>query len=241
MSKFKKAVLGWLGEKFCQPARIVSIKVVSEHFRLIHIESPSFSKMKWKAGDKIQINTGDWDVRTYTPIAHDSTLAQIQLLVFVHGNGPGAFWAKNLKKGDLCDVFGPSSSLSLRESEMPQVLFGDETSFAVAAAFKNFYGSAADLSWIFEVNSVEESKHVCEQIGILQNATFVEKQSTTEHLAEVLKKLRSRLDVARHTDLFLTGNAKSIQWIRNQIRELNHANTRTVMKAYWSKGKVGMD
>jgi ferric-chelate reductase (NADPH) len=241
MSKLKKSILGWLGEKFCEPARVSKVEVISEHFRLIHVDSPSFAKLKWKAGDKIQINVGDWNMRTYTPIAHQPLLSRIQLLVFIHGDGPGATWAKNLKRGDLCEVFGPRSSLSVSSYEIPRVLFGDETSFAVAAGLKNYYGNTIDVSWVFEVASIEESKQVCERFGIARDTVFIEKQNNGSHFSQVMTSLRSRLDGSNRTELFLTGNARSIQSVRNAIRDLNHSNTVLFPKAYWSPGKVGLD
>ena len=241
MSAFKKSIMGWLGEKFCEPARISRVEAVSEHFRLIHLDSPSFSRLKWKAGDKIQINVGDWNMRTYTPIAHDPSISRIQLLIYIHGEGPGSTWAKNLKRGDTCEVFGPRSSLSVSSYEIPRVLFGDETSFAVATALKYYYGNTIDVSWVFEVTSLEESRQVCERFGIAKEAVFVEKQNDGAHFPMVMKNLRVHLDPSDQTEVFLTGNARSIQSVRNEIRDLNHSNTLLSPKAYWSPGKVGLD
>ena len=44
MSKIKKALLGLVGDKILQPARIQSVEVISEHFKLIDLFSPLFAK-----------------------------------------------------------------------------------------------------------------------------------------------------------------------------------------------------
>jgi len=241
MSKIKKTLLGLLGDKILEPAQVKSVEVVSEHFRLITLESPAFRQSLWKPGEKIQINTGEWNVRTYTPLSIDNGKGRLKILAFIHGNGPGSQWASQVKSCDTCQFLGPRSSLNLSENPQSLFLFGDETSLAVAATFKEHLGNQAYYHFMFEVSDAVECGTVCERLGILEYSTFITKTPEGSHLAVVCREIQSATRTARPTQLVLTGNAKSIQTLRTQLREEGAPPLPMKAKAYWALGKEGID
>lgn len=81
-------------------------------------------------GDKIQVLLPGDVVRTYTPIPGDVP----RLLVYLHGDTPGPRWARAVRAGDVVRFKGPDRSLALPPGE--RVIVGDETSVAVAQAYR---------------------------------------------------------------------------------------------------------
>lgn len=223
----KKALLGLVGDKILHPARIQSVEVLSENFRLVELFSPVFAKTPWSPGEKIQLNIGDWNVRTYTPLSIDQDKKILRILVFLHGHGPGSIWGSQAKVGDTVQFLGPRSSLTITETP---VLFGDETSIAVATTFQKQFPAAR---FVFEVSSVTECFGVCKRLG-LTNFNLIEKSNDGSHLKEVFESLQGP------EKLILTGSARSIQNLQTLSRQANISRV-TKNKAYWATGKAGLD
>ncbi|MCQ6458553.1 hypothetical protein, partial [Vibrio parahaemolyticus] len=81
-----------------------------------------------------------------------------ELLVFEHGTSPGARWSRDVAIGDGCRFVGPQRSIR-RSPDRFAVVFGDETSFAVASAlFKA--GRADAFVAVFEVGSRADAEPV---------------------------------------------------------------------------------
>ena len=99
----KKAILDFLGKMFMTRATITKIEAPSSKFRLITFD---VALKDWKPGDKIQLNAGDWNVRTYTPFS--CTASSMKLLVYLHSETtPGPRWAQSAKVGDSVQYIGP--------------------------------------------------------------------------------------------------------------------------------------
>lgn len=212
----KQTILGLVGDKLMQKARVASIERVTDHFTLIELESDAFARATWRPGEKIQINVGDWNVRTYTPLAIDGSRARI--LVYTHGNGPASAWSQRVRTGDVCQFIGPRSSLN---ADPNAILFGDETSFAVASTFQ--------IRCVIEVSNLSEAEIVRDKLG-LKRCTLVDKSSEIAAIFAI-QEMRKNDEL-----VLMTGNARSIQRVRHAIG----ANG-TRVKAYWSPGKTGLD
>lgn len=237
----KDKIMGFIGDTFLTSVAVKSVENVSRNFRLITLHADAFGKVTWKPGEKVQINTGNWNVRTYTPLSMDKESKELKILAFLHGNGPGSKWASQVKAGDSSQILGPRSSLSLPDQTSSLVLFGDETSLAVAATFRKHLGEAARYHFVFEVADPEECQKLCERIGILQGSTFVKKTPDRSHLAEVSLGLKKAFESQGAEQVVLTGDGLSIRDLSKKLREGGISSTKIKAKIYWSEGKEGID
>lgn len=241
MSSLKKTLLGWVGDKLMQTVQISSVEVISEHFRMITMQSESLMKAAWAPGEKIQINVGDWNVRTYTPLSIDQQTGKMRIVVYIHGNGPGSKWASEVKAGDECQILGPRESVGPDYHLKPIVVFGDETSLALGAACRKIGGKSSHYHFVFEVSDIEESHRVCWDLDIAECSTLVQKTDDGSHLNEICAHLQNTYDIASSGQLILTGNEKSIRTVRNRMREKGFSSVKMKTKVYWAKGRTGID
>ncbi|RZA17140.1 MAG: hypothetical protein EOP10_23300, partial [Proteobacteria bacterium] len=211
MASLKQTILGWVGDKFLETAIVHAVESVSDNFRIITLRASAFSKAQWAPGEKIQINVGDWNVRTYTPISIDRETGQLRIVAFLHGQGPGSRWASEIKSGDDCQYLGPRVSLAPDSRLMPVVVFGDETSLGLAATCRKLGGEDSHYHFVFEVANVEETLRVCQELQIAESSTLVEKSSDGSHLDDVCQHLQNTYDIVSTGQLILTGNLKSIR------------------------------
>ncbi len=190
------------------------------------------------AGQKIQVAMGSGlSARTYTPMWWDAGSGRTRMLTFAHGDGPGSRWARELNEGDICQFLGPRHSLDQSGLESPVVLFGDETSFGLAAALREC-PQAAGAIYIFEVSNAAESLPILDAIGLHQ-ATLIERIADDAHLAAAEDEILRLAAGGAH--FVLTGKASSIQRINRALKAAGVASLRVKTKAYWAQGKTGLD
>jgi NADPH-dependent ferric siderophore reductase len=219
-------------------ARVAAVETLSPHFRLVDLEGEALRNVAWEAGQKIQVAMGTgFSARTYTPMSWNADNGRTRLLTFTHGDGPGSRWATDLSEGDTCLFFGPRRSLDLSGLESPVVLFGDETSFGLAAALRECSHGAGAIH-VFEVSDIAESRPVAEAIGLGQTTLF-ERTADDAHLA-VAEAEVSR-PAAGGAEFVLTGKASSIQRVNRALKSVGVVSSRVKTKAYWAQGKMGLD
>ena len=229
-----RTLLRWL----MRPARVAAIETLSPHFRLVQLEGEALRNVDWTAGQKVQVSMGSGlSARTYTPMSWDADSGRTRILTFAHGDGPGSRWASGLREDDTCQFFGPRRSLDLSGLKSPVVLFGDETSFGLAAALRDCLQTDGAIH-VFEASDVAESRPVLEAIG-LGEAALIERTGNDAHLAAAEAEVLRLAASGAH--FVLTGRALSIQRISRALKAVGVVSSRVKTKAYWAQGKVGLD
>lgn len=231
---------GAVAKLFTKSARVDGVNDVADGFRLVTLGGQALRDVAWVPGQKLQLLLGGWVQRTYTPLSWDAETGATRLLAFVHGEGPGAAWARGLAAGADCAVFGPRGSLDLNRLARPALLFGDETSFGLAHALRFTRAGAGGVHLLLEVNSVKASSTALAALDV-SGAHLVERRADDAHLADV-GALAAELRRAHSIDAgVLSGKANSIQQLGKQLRQLGVPRAQLQTKAYWAPGKTGLD
>lgn len=223
---------------FMKHASVVDVVPIGGGFYWITLESPQFKGAAWTPGQKIQVAVGSgFTSRTYTPVEWDEAAGRTRILAYAHGAGPGSDWARAVKPGDECDIFGPRASLDLSRLSGPVLLFGDETSFGLGLAMsRQLY--AGGIEFAFEVDSVETSERALGELD-LAGSRRIAKHGDDSHLAEIEGRLPA---LAQSNATFvLTGKSTSVQRLRHALKRLDVPTSRLMTKAYWAPGKAGLD
>lgn len=187
---------------------------------------------------------GGFVSRTYTPLSWDSQRGSTQLLAYLHGDTPhatpGTAWADGAARGDACQVFGPRPSLKLAQRSRNAVFFGDEASFAAAAAFNAMSGWLHKVSFVFEVSHLQECRAVLLALG-LREVVLVPRAPDGAHLAEVDTLIARLAAATQASDFVLTGQAGSVQHLVRALRQRGKAPADILAKVYWAVGRAGLD
>lgn len=235
-----KALVGkWLGSLFFRQATVAAVSEPAPRFRGFTLSGESLRGVTFRPGDKVQFFLGDDGMRTYTPVRWDSARGTAEFLAYLHGATPGARWARGLREGDGCQLFGPRSSLPLDDYTGPVLLVGDETSLAVAQSLALVRGGDPGLAFAFEASDASEVSALLPSLG-LGGATVVERRPGAAHLGELADAIGARLGSQPGTRLVMTGQAQSIQALRTRLGERGQKASGK-NKAYWSVGRVGLD
>jgi ferric-chelate reductase (NADPH) len=222
-----------------RPARVSDTVTLSAGFRLIDLDSEALKDCAWAPGDKIQLEfDGGLTARSYTPIVVDRAAGRARILAYNRGTGRGSEWARGVAWGEPCDILGPRNSLDLSGLTPPTVVFGDETSFGLAAALQRNALNPRSLHAIFEVNALSESLMVLDTMGIMASAV-VERRPDQSHLAEITETILRVID--DRTTFVLTGKSASIRHVARVLKGRDVSARRLKMKAYWTPERAGLD
>jgi ferric-chelate reductase (NADPH) len=246
MTKSPGRIEGALTRLFMKSVTVRELCTLDERFRLVTLSGESLRGVRWTPGQKVQVALGGWVYRTYTPLSWDAVDGSTQLLLFLHGESPGTAWGRVLKVGDSCTMFGPRDSLDLDTLDRPALLFGDETSFALAHAMRFTPRGMQGVHTVFEVDSQDVAKGILGHLGIA-NADLIERRPNDAHLSEVEKVAVEHLQAhsiescASIESCVLSGKASSIQRLNKRLRSLGLSSRQIRTRAYWAPGKAGLD
>ena len=239
MPNFGKVIGDSLKKLVFREFTVSRVTRLSEHFERIDFVCEALRGGRFSPGDKVQLAC-DGGTRTYTPFSFDTARGALSVLVYLHGDGPSARWARNVNEGDRVFAFGPRGSLALAPESGPLALFGDETSFGLARALLESRGATNGLSFVFEVTNANESRSVLDTLE-LPSFELVERRGEDAQLTEVEARVRAVLAQDSARRLVFTGKAQSIQTLRKRLKIEPIAHAGQWVKAYWSPGKRGLD
>lgn len=227
-------------------AEVSNVEEIGPHFRLISITADGLRNASWTPGDMVQVIVvgaalfGRWEIRSYTPLALDPDTGTAEILWYVHGDGPGSDWAASAAVGTPCRLAGPRHAVSLVKPHRPFFFFGDETSFSTAIAVRETPAAYRDVRFIFEVDSIDESRTVLERFDLTDVVTLVARGDGDRHLDEVEREVLNAYRSAAAANGVLTGKASSIQRLYKALRATGAQGHQVTNVPYWAPGKKGL-
>lgn len=227
MSAVKNVLLKVLGPLFLAESKVVSNEKLSPHFQFLTIKGKKFKKADWIPGQKIQVRLGDELMRSYTPSSWDKENGVVQTLVYMHGKGPGALWARDAKPGAKATILGPRGSLVLDESLKEVFFFGDETTFGLAYAIRENFKHLS-VKCFFESTDTEESKAVLEKFNLKDSALYPLSQADI-----IASDIARGFDMKETSKIVLSGKQQTIVAIRQKLYTLGITPEQIIVKVYW--------
>ncbi len=222
---------------FTRIADVAAVEDIAERFRLVTLTGPALREASWAPGHKAQMSMeGPFTSRTYTPIDWDPAEGRTRVLGYMHGEGPGSAWLRDVRPGDECSLFGPNPSLDASRLSGPLAIYGDETSIGLACALA-WQDRTRAVTSCFEVSDVASSDQVVARLA-LEGATLVARREGDTHLDEMEAAL-SPLILAG-ASFVLTGRAHAIQRLQQSLKRHDVPAARILTKAYWAPGKQGL-
>jgi ferric-chelate reductase (NADPH) len=163
-----------------------------------------------------------------------------RILVYLHADGPGRRWARSLRVGDACVLFGPRNSIDLTRLRRPAVFFGDETAFGLARALRSTAAGEEGVEFLLELSTPSESLQALEFLG-LSSARHCIRSDDEAHLPELETRMLTLLNSQHPAQFVLTGRSTTIQRLSRALRQKGCSSSQFHTRAYWAPGKKGLD
>lgn len=231
---------GSLLRPFLKGVTVSESRRIADRFRLVTLMGQPLRGVPWTPGAKVQVQLGGWVYRTYTPLSWNPVAGSMQLLLYAHGDGPGAAWTRSIEVGHPCSLFGPRSSLDLDQLARPALVFGDETSIGLVHALRSSARGADDVTVVLEVTSKPIAEAALEASGV-RSVELVERAPNDAHLRQLEEMIVHHLGARSLQSCLLSGKSTSIQALNKRLRTEGVLRRQIRTKAYWAPGKAGLD
>jgi NADPH-dependent ferric siderophore reductase len=211
-----------------------AIEDLSPGFRRVDLDVASVT---WAFGQKVQFRVRGIDFRTYTPYAW--TASGVSFLVVRHGDGPARTWVESLAPGQTVQMWGPRSAVDPAKATGSPIFIGDETSFALTAAWGSD-GRTPFAAQLYEVGSEDESRAVLDGLGLGEHLTLVTRTPGDAQRTELARRAVALAQANPGSSIVLTGNVRSIRAVRDALKDAKVTNV-VRAKAHWDPDRKGLD
>ncbi|MFD2556844.1 FAD-binding oxidoreductase [Sphingobacterium tabacisoli] len=213
---------------------VVRTEYLSPSVKLIKLTG-LFDELHVPVGAFFDIRISDTEARRYTISSINRENSTLDLIVYLHGQGPGSKYMDGLQRGDEIYLNKPRTDQKYHNHLVENlVFFGDETSLALAISFLPVVREhGQQIQFIFELD--EENRNVPQVLGINHSLVFPK--------GEIFRDPESiaAIDVLKYETwkyFVLTGNVKSVQAFRKAVKM--HMPSKVKAHGFWLEGKNGL-
>jgi len=196
-----------------------------------------FKDLHFPVGAFFDFRVTDTDARRYTVSHVNVEKNHLEFIAYIHGKGCGSDYMQQLEVGDTISLNKPRGEQKYYDKSAEKlVIFGDETSLALACSFLPVLKKNKHLfQFIFELD--DENKKVPELLG-LENSLVFPKNNLFSDPNWINDLTIFKIENWQDAYYVLTGNVKSVQTFKKVIK--SKANTKVKLHGYWLEGKKGL-
>lgn len=221
--------------RFARRARVTEVIEVAPALRRIRFEGASLRGVSFRPGQEVEFRVSDRAFRHYTPMSFDAQQGALEVLFFLHGNGPGSDWARRLSLESPVNILGPGGGFRIAEESKRHVFLGDETALGlftcmVRAAPQGTVSGAVEVP----AGSTEWTSRVGLPLTALERPPSRRGDSLLEWIE------RRWLCPDDETTFYLVGHTGSILRMRSALLGQGWTRRNIRTKAYWADGKRGL-
>ncbi len=230
----------WLADPMLKvfSSHVHQCKVVrTEHFhdrlKRVRFQCNGLKNEKWWPGVEVEFRVSDTEFRHYTACDWNADDGYVDVLVYLHGQGPGSKFMADLSVGDAVQLLGPGGRFLLDFACQEYVLLGDETAMGLFLAFQHCMLPRTLFTGAIEC----EDEGFPKSVGLDLKGV---KRLPDENGKSLLKWMESTPLSTSNCQYFIAGNAATNRLLREKLRSIGVAPAMIRVKPYWAKGKEGL-
>lgn len=197
------------------------------------------SRFSFETGQAVLLRIDDNNFRNYTPCFWDSEAGICDILVHLHGKGPGSQFLAALIPGDSLHMSMPRGFNMYRRKSGSHFFFGDESTLGFFHSLKEIVAeNGQQYGGVFELN--EALADVPAALGLDLPVVRKSAGDAAPAIAYLQNMPENTWSQFENGTFYLFGNAKSIQQFRKALKEMDIATRNIVTHPYWAEGKIGL-
>lgn len=160
-----------------------------------------------------------------------------EMEIFVHGDGPGATWARNARVGDRTEVSEPKAYYQVPEGAGVRVMLGDATALPAIARALEQAGADETFHVIIELADMAEARELPSAATVTVDWRIGGNTLRTSVLKDALMELtETLLDPEARSYIWVACESKDSRAIRQLLRrELGLPLTHFRIVGYWHR------
>jgi NADPH-dependent ferric siderophore reductase len=225
-----------LEPRFARRAKVTEIVALAPRLRKVRLEGEALRGVAFRPGQEVEFRVSERAFRHYTPARFDPERGTLDIVFFLHGEGPGTTWVRQLRQGQQANVLGPGGRFGLLEGATTHVLLGDETTLGLFACL-SASAPGRCIGALELADGAQGSPAWPSLVGLELPA--VERIGGR---GDALVRWIEANDILRSHDVcfYLAGHTGSIVRIREHLLRRGWPKRSIRTKAYWADGKRGL-
>ena len=202
--------------------------------------SGDFVGVDFQPGYAVDFRVNDNDFRHYTPSAFDAGAGTCEILIHLHGKGPGSAFVSRLKAGETLKMVIPRGRKLYDRDHQFHFFFGDETALGLFKLFsEEIHALNQHYTGVMEMS--EENQGLAERFGMKLKTVLKSPDHPGRYAAASLHAFKTDdPHIFKQGIFYLIGNAASIQHFKRTLRHMGVAIKNIKTQAYWVEGKAGL-
>ncbi len=218
---------------------VESITLLTNTLCLLRL-SGELSRVDFQPGYAVDFRVNDNDFRHYTLSAFDAVSGTCEILIHLHGKGPGSTFVSRLKVGENLKMVIPRGRKFYLQEHQFHFFFGDETTLGLFKLLGEMIVSRGQhYTGVLELSG--ENLTVTQQLGIRLKTVLKSAKHPGRDAAASLHAFKTDFPHFFENGIFyLVGNTGSIQHFKRTLRHMGVAIKNIKTEAYWADSKVGL-
>jgi NADPH-dependent ferric siderophore reductase len=243
VEKFMIALPEKIRAKLGRRGRVTEVEMLTRRMKRIRFADESLRYLDWQPGQHLRVQVDSFlrlgdAVRTYSIWQYQPNAGIIDLVILLHGRGPGSRWAAALQPGALVTFFGPSGKFILEPGARYHLFAGEETGAVAIQAMLRALPSNAEVYGCLEADTAADP------LPTVNHALdWVYREGKPASPASGLVTAVRKLELPSYPGVaYLAGETKTCLALRNYLlkeRGWPARNIRT--KPFWEEGKTGLE
>lgn len=221
---------GHLGSKR-HNVTVRDVEVLSPQLRRLRFAADSLRGVSWSPGDKVKLRVGGKS-RSYTPSAMDGHAGWMDIIFFLHGNGPASRWAAEAEVGMPVVLTRPEKSIKRSKRTPDWVLFlGDETTLGLANALVSSLPPGTPVDGAIEIGLSDVN--AIRKLGLPLSAC-----PRGDHYGEALVEwVERRAPRDGRGLIWIAGESVTVRTLKRMLSSGETAKVTVKTKGYWKSKK----
>jgi NADPH-dependent ferric siderophore reductase len=222
-------------------AEVAGTGPITPRMRLIRLAGTALRGLAWTPGQQVRVRVrdprGKTALRTYSVWSYQGD--EIELCVLDHGDGPGAAWARSLRKGDEVLLRKPEGTFVAVEGAPYHVFAGEETA---SVAFGAMLGALPARARVYGAVEVARDDDRLPLPRAAELSWRFRGDAPAASSAGLVSAVRD-LDLPAGPGVaYLAGEARTGQAVRaHLVSERGWPRRSVLVKPFWAPGKRGLE
>jgi len=222
-------------------AEVAGTGLITPRMRLIRLAGSALRGLAWTPGQQVRVRVrdprGKTALRTYSVWSYQGD--EIELCVLDHGDGPGAAWARSLRKGDEVLLRKPEGTFVAAEGALYHVFAGEETA---SVAFGAMLGALPARARVYGAVEVARENDRLPLPRAAELSWRFRGDAPAASSAGLVSAVRD-LDLPAGPGVaYLAGEARTCQAVRaHLVSERGWPRRSVLVKPFWAPGKRGLE
>ena len=206
---------------------VCEAEMLSPRLRRIRFTGKRLREMGWSPGDKVKLRVHGKS-RTYTPSALNVDIGWMDIVFFLHGNGPASRWAAEAKVGDRVVLGKPEKSIKHSKKAPDWAMFlGDETTVGLAVALLSSLPSSTKIVGAIELEPTDAG--ALNKLGLSLSSVI-----RGDHYGDALIDWLEGSHVPEGRGaIWIAGESVTVRTLKRMLNAQDLSKTTVKTKGYW--------